>query len=126
MKYCTYAPPPADYTAAKAGLIAFHASLAAELESSPSIKTILVTPGQLTTTLFEGVETPSNFLGPLVEPVEVAKEIVKAVDAGVSAELAMPLYSKWIQIMGMLPPGLKWLARKASRLDQAMDTYVSE
>ncbi|TLD24705.1 short chain dehydrogenase/reductase [Venturia nashicola] len=69
-----------DYTAAKAGLVAFHASLKAELSCSAhqgaeKIKTVLVTPGQLGTPMFGGLKTPSTFLAPIVEPVELAKEI---------------------------------------------------
>lgn len=109
-----------DYTAAKAGLLALHASLSAELSKYPKIKTLLVTPGQIATSLFEGVHTPSNFLGPVLEPVEVAKEIIAAVDAGVSAELAMPLYARWIGVLNVLPVGLQRMLRWASGMDKAM------
>ena len=92
-----------DYTATKAALIAMHSSLRAELNSSStapegaeSIRTILVTPGQLSTNLFQGVETPSSFLGPVVETVELAREIVKMVDLGMSGEISLPLYARWI------------------------------
>lgn len=114
----------ADYTAAKAGLIALHSSLIAELPSSANIRTLLVTPGQLSTPLFAGVVTPSSFLGPVVEPVEVAKEIIGAIDAGVSGELAMPLYARWIAVLKLLPVSLQKLIRSASGLDKAMDLFV--
>ncbi|KAI9811562.1 MAG: hypothetical protein M1826_003131 [Phylliscum demangeonii] len=114
----------ADYTAAKAGVRALHASLTAELPPDSNVKTILVSPGQLTTPLFAGVAPPSPFLGPLVEPVEVAKAIIAAVDAGVSADLAMPLYARWIQVLAVLPVGLQRLLRAASGMDAAMRTFV--
>jgi short-subunit dehydrogenase len=44
-----------DYSASKAAITAMHKSLVAELSSTPEIKTILVTPGQLSTPLFNGV-----------------------------------------------------------------------
>ena len=71
-----------DYTAAKAGITAMHKSLTAELKSTPDIKTILVSPGQLSTPLFNGVETPNSFFGPVLEPVDVAREVIAAIDAG--------------------------------------------
>ena len=60
-----------------------HRSLTAELrESHPEIRTVLVTPGQVSTPLFYGVQTPNSFIAPVVEPVDVAKEIVAAIEEG--------------------------------------------
>lgn len=124
-----------DYTAAKAGLIAMHASLRAELACSPdlayagpgrsSIRTTLVTPGQLSTQLFAGVQTPSNFFGPVVSPVELAKAVVQAIEQGESGEISLPLYAKWIGILGVLPFSLQKLARGLSGADQAMASFAS-
>lgn len=112
-----------DYTAAKAGLLALHASLRAELVKYPNVKTLLVTPGQIATSLFEGVHTPSNFLGPVLELVDVAKEIIAAIDGGVSGELAMPLYARWIEVLNVLPVGLQKALRWASGMDKAMEGF---
>ena len=117
-----------DYTAAKAGLIAMHASLRAELSSSSptstpgaeNIRTILVTPGQLSTPLFAGMETPSRILAPIVEPVELAKEIVRAIDAGESGQISMPLYARWVEWMNVLPVGMQSILRRMSGVDSAM------
>lgn len=111
-----------DYTAAKAGLIALHKSLTAELRNKPEIKTILVTPGQLTTPLFAGVDVGRlrGFFGPVIEPVDVAKEIIKAIDGGSSGVLAMPFYARWIDWMNVLPAGLQRFARYVSGIDDAM------
>jgi len=116
---------PADYAASKAGLLALHASLRAELNHStdPSaqhIKTVLVAPGQLNTQLFSGMITPSNFLAPVVEPVELAKEIVRMIDSGYSGEVSMPLYAKWIPVLAGLPVGLQRILRAVSGMDKAM------
>ncbi|KZF25258.1 short chain dehydrogenase/reductase [Xylona heveae TC161] len=124
-----------DYSAAKAGLIALNKALRAELDALPpsndgtkspgsNIKTVLVAPGQISTPLFAGVITPSTFLGPVLEPVDVAKEIVAAVDAGSSAELAMPFYSRWIVLLDVLPPGVRRLVRAWSGMDEAMGTFL--
>jgi len=118
-----------DYTAAKAGLIAMHTSLSAELKSStaaegPSgIRTILVTPGQLSTSLFAGMDTPSSFFGPVVEPVELAREIVRMVDAGESGEISMPFYARWVEWIHVLPVGVQRVARWASGVDTAMQGF---
>lgn len=114
-----------DYAAAKAGLIAMHNSLAAELrqsknEGAPFIKTILVTPGQVATPMFRGVETPSPFFAPVVEPVEIAKAIVKMIDYGESGVIAMPFYASWIQLMLVLPVGVQKLLRDWSGVDVGM------
>ncbi|KAK5675591.1 hypothetical protein LTS10_011691 [Elasticomyces elasticus] len=122
-----------DYTASKAALIAMHASLRAELsspttapEGAENIRTILVTPGQLATPLFAGVQTPSTFFGPVVEPVELAKEIVRMVDAGESGEISMPLYARYIDWLHVLPAGLQRVFRRLSGMDTAMEGFRSE
>jgi len=113
-----------DYAAAKAGLIAMHKSMTAELRAYPEIKTILVAPGQLSTPLFAGVQTPSNFFAPVIEPVEVAKEVIAAIEGGSSAELAMPFYTRWIEWLNVLPVGLQRIARWVSGVDVAMKDFV--
>ncbi|KAK3673334.1 hypothetical protein LTR78_006880 [Recurvomyces mirabilis] len=119
-----------DYTATKAALIAMHSSLRAELnspstapEGAANIRTVLVTPGQLSTNLFQGVKTPSSFLGPVVETVELAREIVKMVDSGMSGEISLPLYARWIDWLHVLPPGLGKLVRGLSGMDRAMEGF---
>ncbi|KAK0280077.1 hypothetical protein LTR35_008227 [Friedmanniomyces endolithicus] len=119
----------ADYTASKAALIALHASLRAELaspmapEGAERIRTVLVTPGQFSTTLFAGVQTPSSFLGPVVEVMELAGEIVRMVDAGESGEIGMPLYARYIEWLHVLPAGLQRVVRKLSGMDRAMEGF---
>lgn len=114
-----------DYAAAKAGLTAMHRSLSAELRRShPDIRTVLITPGQLSTPLFYGVQTPNSFLAPVVEPVDVAKEIIAAIDGGHGVTAAMPLYARWADWYNVLPVGLQLLARKLSGIDRGMSTFV--
>jgi short-subunit dehydrogenase len=113
-----------DYAASKAGLTAMHKSLVAELRSTPEIKTVLVTPGQLSTPLFNGVQTPSSFFSPILEPVDVAKEVIAAIDAGSSAALAMPLYARWVDWMNVVPVGVETILRRVSGVDRAMKGFV--
>lgn len=102
-----------------------HASLREELRYSQhpaasNIKTILVAPGQLRTSLFGRVRTPSKFLAPLIEPVELAKEIVVMVDSGRSGEIRLPFYAEWIPALQALPAGAQVLIRRWSGLDRAI------
>lgn len=112
-----------DYAAAKAGLIAMHTSLSAELREHPEIKMVLVTPGQLSTPLFEGVKTPSRFFAPIVEPVDVAKEIIATINKGESDVLAMPLYARWAGWLNVMPVGVQRVARWMSGVDVGMRTF---
>ncbi|KAF2020717.1 NAD(P)-binding protein [Aaosphaeria arxii CBS 175.79] len=112
-----------SYTASKAALHALHQSLRAELAQNPEardIKTILVSPGQMSTNMFAGVETPSSFFAPVVRPVDVAKEILRLVEKGESGDVVLPLYSSWISVLGLLPAGMKALVRRWSGVDTAI------
>jgi NAD(P)-dependent dehydrogenase (short-subunit alcohol dehydrogenase family) len=114
-----------DYAAAKAGITAMHRSLTAELrDTHPDIRTVLVTAGQLSTPLFSGVQTPNRFIAPVVEPVDVTKVIVAAIDSGKSATVAMPLYAKYIDWYNVLPVGIQTIARRLASVDSSMRTFV--
>lgn len=116
-----------DYCAAKAGLIGMHKTLRAEMssptapEGAENIRMVLVTPGQLATPLFAELETPSNFVGPVVEPVELAREIVKMIDAGESGEVSLPFYARCVELTNALPAGIDRLVRWVSGIDRAME-----
>ena len=117
-----------DYTAAKAGLIAMHASLRAELDAmqdpgARNIRTILVTPGQLGTSMFEGVETPSSFFGPVVEPIDLVKKTVDMVQTGASGEISVPAYARYMKWYAVLPASLQKAVRWISGIDSAMDGF---
>jgi short-subunit dehydrogenase len=113
-----------SYCASKAALLALHHSLRAELAQTAGaeeIKTILVQPGQMSTKMFENVHAPSKFFGPVVTPAEMAQGIIKLVDRGESGEVALPLYSRYIQVLGCLPFGFQHVARRWSGLDTAVE-----
>ena len=112
-----------DYAAAKAGVSALHTSLSNEIQqqgASDRVKTILVETGQIDTQLFSGVETPSNFFGPILDTRQVAKEIVRLIDAGESGLVRMPAYARFIDLYHILPAGLQRVVRWASGVDVAM------
>ena len=114
-----------DYAAAKAGISAMHRSLTAELrESHPDIRTVLITPGQVSTPLFYGVQTPNSFIAPVVEPVDVTKEIVAAIDGGRGVTVAMPLYARWIDWYNVLPVGVQVIVRWAAGVDRGRKSII--
>ncbi|KAJ2894283.1 short-chain dehydrogenase reductase [Zalerion maritima] len=114
-----------DYSASKAAATALHKSLTAELaQTNPEIKTVLVAPGQLSTPLFYGLQTPSSFFAPVVEPVDIAREVVSAIDNGKGGFIAMPLYARWIDWYNVLPASIQRLARAVSGVDTAMRSFV--
>lgn len=111
------------YAASKAALIAYHSSLSAELsESYPKIKTILVTPGQLSTDMFNGVEQGliANFFGPVVEVQKLALKLVKMIDQGRGGRLAEPAYARWVPWLAVMPDGVQKMIRRWSGVDTAM------
>lgn len=113
-----------DYSSSKAAIICMHDCLDAELEQAgQQIKLLLVTLGQLSTQLFGGVETPSNFLGPILDPSQVAETIVEAVRQGRGGLLCLPLYASWIPLMRILPAGFAKAVRRASGIDRAMSNF---
>ncbi|KAL8998552.1 MAG: hypothetical protein Q9169_002392 [Polycauliona sp. 2 TL-2023] len=111
------------YTASKAANIAFHTSLAAELRSSsPQIKTVLVTPGQLDTAMFSRIKLDwfRNFFGPVVEVRELAMKIVKMVDAGEGGTIAVPFFASALAWQQVLPKALQNSLKRWSGVDTAM------
>ncbi|KAF2096955.1 NAD(P)-binding protein [Rhizodiscina lignyota] len=114
------------YTSTKAALLSMHASLRADLNvlarenpKAANIRTILVSPGQLNTRMFADVATPSNFLAPIVEPVELGREIVRYIKEGRSGEISMPMYSRYMGWLGVMPHGIREIMRRLSGMDVA-------
>jgi NAD(P)-dependent dehydrogenase (short-subunit alcohol dehydrogenase family) len=114
-----------DYTASKAALVAYHTSLTAELAPYPNIKTILVTPGQMSTEMFNGLDQGpvANFFGPVIEPQELALKLVKMISEGRGGVLAEPAYARWISAMEVLPVGIQKVLRDLAGVDTAMKTF---
>lgn len=116
------------YTASKAALLAYHASLTAELAAvAPQIKTVLVATGQLDTQLFGDVKLRGwwrRFFGPVVGAGEVAVRIVALLDAGLGGEVKVPTYAAWIAWMGVLPLGVKRVVRGWSGVDEQFGQLI--
>ena len=117
------------YGASKAGLIAMHESLTAELRASHiasrsnrRVRTLLVCPGQMETVMFQGVKTPSSLLAPVLAPEEVARRIVEMLSKGREGTLFMPCYAHFIPLLRVFPERITEFARHLSGMDHAIDT----
>lgn len=123
-----------DYCASKAALVSLHQSLRAELDSrylAPAIRTTLVLPSFIMTSMFSAIKFPRSrlfrFLAPAVQPHVIVKEIIDALDAHESRVIRLPSYTQLARLMG---PGVglvpKWLSDAASHLagaNHAMREY---
>lgn len=91
-----------------------------------NIKTVLVAPGQLSTSLFAGLQQNRirDFFGPLVDVKELAMRIVWMIDQGEGGVVAMPAFARHIGWVGILPAGLQKLARWGSGVDSAMPAML--
>lgn len=118
------------YTASKAALLAYHASLATELALiAPRVKTILVATGQLDTQMFGNVKLRGwlrNFFAPVVAAGEVAVKIVGLIDRGEGGVVSEPAYARWIAWLGVLPVGLQRLVKRWAGTDDAFAGNVSK
>ena len=91
--------------------------------SSTGIKTLLVAPGQMRTTLFNGVNTPSSIFAPELEPSYVAQKIVRALKCGRRGELQLPLYGHFLPLVRATPWPITLFVRRMSGMDEAMDSH---
>ncbi|KLJ09856.1 7-alpha-hydroxysteroid dehydrogenase [Blastomyces silverae] len=122
---CSYLTPAglSDYSATKAAIGAVHKTVEAELRASGDnerVKMLLVETGQMATPLFEDVQTPNNFLAPVLEPVQVARDIVAAVDSGNGGVIRLPAYATLVSWYAVLPVAIQRLARHLSGIDRAV------
>ncbi|SCU90389.1 LAME_0E08328g1_1 [Lachancea meyersii CBS 8951] len=115
--------PPAHascYGASKAASIAFHEAWTQELRPGDKIRTLLVTPGQLSTKMFGGFVPPQQFFAPLVQPDELARVIVENCRIGARGEISAPLYANFMGLMRVFPYILNHYARRLSGIDSSL------
>lgn len=113
----------ADYSASKAGLSALHQTLEAEFRVAQvhnKVKMLLVETGQLSTPLFDWIKTPNTFFAPILEPVQVAQEIVAAIDDGRGGVIRLPAFAALARLYAVFPAGLQRIARYLSGIDHAV------
>lgn len=119
------------YCASKGGLRLFHDALlhevgepyfSASADAAP-VNMLLVTPGQLDTSMFESATTPSARLMPVVSAQELAHQIGAAVLTGQTGTLAVPLFTRFWWAAGALPGFVVEGLRKVMRLDEQMGNF---
>lgn len=111
------------YCCSKAGLLTFHDSLTHELKNT-GVKTLLVTPGQLNSRLFEKVSTPNKFIAPILSTAELAMRITQAVSEGQCGQIFDPIYTRLIPFtVAVLPQAVSDFFRSYLKVDDAMDGF---
>ncbi|KAF9481842.1 retinal short-chain dehydrogenase/reductase [Pholiota conissans] len=120
-----------DYCASKAAVIAMHESLRYELDNRyncPKIRTTLVCPGHVLTPMFQTVTFPTfsffKFLAPSVQPVQVVKRIIAALDDQHSQTVYIPFFVHFIPFTQQLPSFLRDFVQWVSGADYAMESFV--
>ncbi|WVQ94409.1 hypothetical protein IAU59_001488 [Kwoniella sp. CBS 9459] len=123
-----------DYCASKAALISLNQCLRFELDNryqTPSIRTTLVLPSFVQTTLFSKTLLPTSrffqFLCPPIQPHVVVKEIISALDARESRVIRLPFYTQAARFMGdavgVVPSWLRDVLQRIAGADHAMKEY---
>lgn len=115
------------YGASKSGLVAIHELLTYELGPPllcvTGVKTLLVCPGKMKTSMFDGVVSPWRWLAPELEPLDVARTILEALEHGRRGEIKLPLYGNFLPVFRAMPWPITELARHVSGIDESMCTY---
>ncbi|KAK9465146.1 hypothetical protein V1512DRAFT_211677 [Lipomyces arxii] len=118
------------YAASKAGLLGLYESLTYELgpnaEYESGVRTVLVTTGQMSTMLFEGVNTPHRLAARILETSEVADRVMLALNRGEQGRITLPVYAKLMPIVRVLPRTLVSAFRFISGIDHGMDTFLGD
>lgn len=114
------------YGASKAGLIGIHEALRQEVSIYKDVKALLVCPGQLGTSMFSDVKTPSEYIAPIVSPEKLAVKIVKRICKAKTSTIYSPTYVRYLPLMNAIPISWARLARKISGVDKVYDDIVTE
>jgi short-subunit dehydrogenase len=103
-------PQLSDYCASKAALISLHETLRCELDARyncPNIRTTLVLPGHMQTSMFSTVTHPTSplyqFFFPSLQPLEVVKKIIASLDDRHSKTIYLPVYATLSPLSSLAP-----------------------
>jgi len=99
-----------DYCASKFAAFGFDESLRLELKRTGApVRTTIVCPFYIGTGMFEGVTTRFAWLIPILDPAEVARRVVRAIERD-HARLIMPWFVHTTFLVRILPvPLFDWL-----------------
>ncbi|KAK9454292.1 hypothetical protein V1511DRAFT_489237 [Dipodascopsis uninucleata] len=114
----------AAYAASKSALLSLHESLTYELVDYSGIQTLIVIPGQMKTSMFQDIVPPLQFFAPVVDPRDLAKQIIDSLELGRSGKLALPLYVNFMPIIRVLPPYMIKIFRSLSGMDKVVREAV--
>lgn len=106
------------YSSTKASLSQLHEGLAQELKGFPNIRPLLVLPGQLLVGMFDDISPSRTFFAPIVNHIDLAKEIINKVNRGECGVICKPLYGNLLPLVKCLPYSLIKLCRWFSQMDE--------
>lgn len=105
------------YSASKAAVTQIHECMAEELSMYPLIRMLLVSPGQLTTAMFNDVMPSRQFFAPIVNHTALAAAITDRVDRGETGVLCEPMYANFLPAVKTLPMLVQHWCRRFSQMD---------
>lgn len=110
------------YAASKGALISFHNSFSNELytDGISTIRTLLVIPGQLDTSMFSGFTPPRQFFAPVLKSDYLAKEIIGYANKGRRGTLYGQLYTRFSYLLMSMPAIIQKPIRRISQIDECL------
>lgn len=120
-------PSMSEYATSKAAALAFHECLAIEMRTrynAPRVRTSLVAPTKVRTALGDGMEDHADpFFTPVLEPTQVAEQIVWSLDSGLSQHLMLPGFAVILPWIRAAPD---WFRRLLAVIDNGDNTVTEK
>lgn len=94
-------PHMTDYASSKAGALAFHEGLAAELKTryhAPKVRTVCVMPNWVQTKMTTGYAQKDRFVMPVLRVETVAEAVFAKILSGTSGKVVVPAAAQWLGI----------------------------
>ncbi|PRT54293.1 putative oxidoreductase C16H5.14c [Wickerhamiella sorbophila] len=110
------------YAGTKAALRLTYEAFRYETQDS-QLRSLVYTPGQLDTAMFQSLDNPSPWFSPTLRGVDVAVDIVDALYRGRTGEIRRPLYAFTLPVASLLPQSLVDYMRHKIGIDRAMETF---
>jgi short-subunit dehydrogenase len=85
-----------DYAATKAAAVAIYEGLQTELKhtyQAPAVRVSVVNPSAVKTKMFDGIQSPSNFIMPRLGPSDVGNLICEIIWGGEAKNLMTPAFA---------------------------------
>ncbi|KAI4135563.1 MAG: hypothetical protein LQ347_000564 [Umbilicaria vellea] len=123
----TTLPNMADYACTKAGALAFHEGLAAELKTryhAPKVRTVCVTPNWVQTKMTTGYRQKDRFVMPLLKVETMAEAIFLKIMSGTSGKLVLPAAAQWLGMTHFRAWPLWLQTRMRNAAGQALMTWT--